>query len=88
MRNLTKIIPLKNQWILKITYFSRSQEIGIGLTRKEWLPENRFTSKILLDIEEAQALQRKLQSLVDKAKKGDGEGVQEKEEKEKENSKM
>ena len=86
MRNESKIIPLKSQWLLKLTYFSRSGQIGVGLTREEWLPENRFTSKILLDLEEARSLQRKLQSLIDKASKmGDGENEQE-EKKEKETS--
>jgi len=82
MRNLTKIIQLKNGWLLKVTLFQRTGEIGIGLTRKDWLPTNRFSSRILLDLNEAQALQRKLQSLIDKASRGDDEGVQKKKEKE------
>ena len=81
MRNLTKIIQLKNGWLLKVTLFKRSKEIGLGLTRSEWLPENRFTSKILLDLDEARSLQRKLQSLIDKAKQEEDKNVKEEKEK-------
>ncbi|RLG71023.1 MAG: hypothetical protein DRO11_05210 [Methanobacteriota archaeon] len=83
MRNMTRLIKLRNGWILKVTLFRRSKELAIGLTRKEWLPENRFTSKILLDLDEARNLQRKLQSLIDKATRGENENEQE-EKKEKE----
>ena len=61
-RNIGKVIPLENGWILKVSLFSRSKEIGLGVTRKEWLSEgNHFTSKILLSQKASDKLVRTLQ---------------------------
>lgn len=81
MRNMSKVFRLRNGWYIKITYFSRDNQIGIGLcANKKWIEENRFSSKILLSYEEAKRLCRKLQSLLDKVGEKNGKEKKEKEE--------
>ena len=61
MRNESRLIKLKNKWILKVTFFSRKKEFAFGITREEW-NNNDFSTKIFLDYKACRKLARILQS--------------------------
>jgi len=67
MRNESRVIKLKNNWVLKVTFFSRKKEFGLGITREDW-GSNDFSTKIFLDYKACRKLARVLQSFLDKLK--------------------